>query len=146
MQKLLQLQEYNFWANDLFISRLKDKKELPLEIVKLLSHILQAHIIWLGRINNISGSPSRFDIIDQEKWETLNIQLYNESSDVLKSRGIEEEIEYHNSKGNFYRDSIGDIFYHIINHSTHHRAQVATLMRQHKMLPSPSDYIFYLRK
>lgn len=146
MQKLLQLLEYNFWANDQFISRLKDQPGLPEEIDKLFSHILQAHIIWLKRIYKQENTPHRFDLIPREQWETLNISLYNETTNVLKSRSIDEFIVYHNSKGLVYQNCIGDIMYHIIHHSTHHRAQVALLMRHQQILPPASDYIFYLRK
>ncbi|MGK7396080.1 MAG: DinB family protein [Candidatus Cyclobacteriaceae bacterium M3_2C_046] len=37
------------------------------------------------------------------------------------------------------------MLYHIINHSTYHRAQIALISRQQLVIPPNSDYIFFKR-
>jgi uncharacterized damage-inducible protein DinB len=44
-----------------------------------------------------------------------------------------------------FSNTIKDILFHMINHSTHHRAQIAMDMRNNKLEPLPLDYIFYKR-
>ena len=146
MKELLQLLEYNFWANDQFIIRLKEQDDLPEDIHKLMSHLLSAHQIWLGRIAGRGSLPSVWGDIDLSNWEGVNIELYNETTDLVKSNDLTKVIAYKNSKGELFETPLGEILYHIINHSTHHRAQVALLMRQNQMLPPQSDFIIYLRK
>lgn len=146
MKHLLQLLEYTFWANDLFIVRLQEQDDMPEEISKQISHLLSAHRIWLNRIADHATLPSVWEAINQESWEGINIELYSETCDLVKSNDLQKIISYKNSKGEFFQDSLEELLHHIINHSTHHRAQVALLMRQHQMLPPQSDYIIYLRR
>lgn len=145
MKNLLQLLEYNFWANDLFIVRLQDQPVLSAALESQVSHLLSAHRIWLGRIAGRGSLPSVWESIDRESWEGINIELYNETTDLIKSNSMERIVSYQNSKGELFETPLSEIIYHIINHSTHHRAQVALLMRQHNILPPQSDFIFYLR-
>jgi uncharacterized damage-inducible protein DinB len=146
MKKILQLLEYTFWANDLFVERLKEQQNLSLEIINQMSHIFSAHRTWLERINGRGTLPSLWKTIEQNNWEGINIELYNESCDVVKSTALDHHIRYKNSEGVLFEQPLEDILYHLINHSTHHRAQVAYLMRQHQILPPKSDYIYYLRQ
>ena len=146
MEHLLKLLEYNFWANDLFITRITANEPIPAEIQKQLSHLLSAHQIWLGRINGRGSLPSVWESIDPETWEGVNIELYNETTDLIKSISLEKTFFYKNTRGIPFQNSLKDLLTHILHHSTHHRAQIALLMRQHNILPPQSDYIFYLRK
>ncbi len=146
MKNLLQLLEYTFWANDLFIVRLQEQDDIPEEISKQLSHLLSAHRIWLNRIAGRGAVPSVWESIDQQSWEGVNIELYSETCDLVKSNDLQKVISYKNSKGELFQNPLEELLYHIINHSAHHRAQVALLMRQHQILPPQSDYIFYLRR
>ncbi len=145
MKKLLKLLEYTFWANDQFIVRIQEQMDIPEEISKQTSHLLAAHRVWLQRINGRGTLPSIWDEIVPQSWEGINIELYNESCDLLKSKQLDEIISFKNSSGDLYEHTLGDVMHHIINHSTHHRSQIALLMRNHQILPPKSDYIFYLR-
>lgn len=40
---------------------------------------------------------------------------------------------------------IKDIMFHIVNHSTYHRAQIATELKDHGIEPLKTDYILYKR-
>ena len=145
MEDLLKLLEYNFWANDLFITRATSQAHIPPQIEKQISHLLAAHHIWLVRINGRGTLPSVWENIDPASWEGINIELYNETSDLVKSISTGKMISYQNSRGESFQNPFLEIIHHVLNHSTHHRAQVALLMRQHDILPPQSDYIFYLR-
>ncbi|WP_417590650.1 DinB family protein [Owenweeksia hongkongensis] len=146
MEHLLKLLEYNFWANDLFITRLTAIESIPTEVQNQLSHLLSAHQIWLGRINGRGSLPSVWESIDPETWEGVNIELYNETTDLVKSISLRKTFAYKNTRGIPFQNSLEDLLTHIFHHSSHHRAQVALLMRQHSILPPQGDYIFYLRK
>lgn len=146
MEQLLKLLEYNFWANDLYITRAKAHSPVPDQIQRLISHLLSSHQIWLARISGRDQMRSIWENVDVDSWEGINIELYHESSDLVKSFSLGKSISYKNSHGNTYRNSLEEILCHVLNHSTHHRAQVALLMRQNDILPPQSDYIFYLRE
>ena len=142
----MKLLEYNFWANDLFITRLVSQADIPANITRQISHLLSAHRIWLDRVGGRGSLPSVWPVIEPDNWEGINIELYNETSDLLKSIDLKSIISYYNSTGDPYHNTLEEILHHLLNHSTHHRAQVVLLMRQHQMLPPQTDYILYLRK
>ncbi len=145
MEKVLKLLEYNFWANDLFILRLKEQKPIATPIREQMSHLLSAHRTWLDRIAGNKQRPPSSDQVEPALWEEMNIELYNETTDVVKTIPLHQTIRYKNSSGRLFEQELHDLLHHLVNHSTHHRAQIALLMRQHRVLPPKSDYIYYLR-
>lgn len=54
-------------------------------------------------------------------------------------------VEYRTLAGNAYADRLGDLFRHVVNHSTYHRGQVATQLRQLGQAPPGTDLIAFLR-
>jgi uncharacterized damage-inducible protein DinB len=66
--------------------------------------------------------------------------------DMVKHKeGYNETIEYHSSDGAFHKSTLSDIIIHVANHGTHHRGQIATLLRQENIAPPASDFIFFSR-
>lgn len=54
-------------------------------------------------------------------------------------------IGYKTSKGDAFQNTVKDILFHIINHSTYHRGQIAANCKEYGIEPLMSDYIFYKR-
>uniref|UniRef100_UPI0040479E54 DinB family protein n=1 Tax=Roseivirga sp. TaxID=1964215 RepID=UPI0040479E54 len=141
------LYEYNAWANDLFSEvLLADKLESP-KPLDLFSHIGNAQIIWFHRVTQLEGkTPKVFDTFElKEAIDLVQIsgQLW---LDLIKSMAdFDEMIEYQNSKGESFQSNLSDIIIHVANHGTHHRGQIATLLRQENIAPPASDFIFFTR-
>lgn len=118
---------------------------VPEKSLKLCSHILSAHHIWNARIDQKkpdyqvwqSHEPARFVQIDQDN--------YNNTKRILETRDLDETIAYTTSQGMPFRNTIRDILFHVFNHSTYHRAQIASDFKQHGLEPLITDYIFYKR-
>jgi uncharacterized damage-inducible protein DinB len=70
---------------------------------------------------------------------------YEQSLQILDKFDLNEIISYSNSKGQAFRDRIQDLLFHVINHSTYHRGQIATEFRQHGLEPLATDYILFKR-
>ena len=62
-----------------------------------------------------------------------------------KVETMEEIIHYESIEGKKFENTLHDIILHVINHSTHHRAQVSMLIRDAGVAPPPTDYIVYHR-
>ena len=58
---------------------------------------------------------------------------------------LEEVIRYQNTKGDTYENRLRQIITHVINHSSHHRGQLALLLREKRVAPPANDYIIYKR-
>ena len=66
--------------------------------------------------------------------------------DEMDENGLNNVYKYANNKGEPCEDCLYDILFHVINHSTHHRAQISKILRQHDIAPPIMDYIAYARK
>ena len=58
---------------------------------------------------------------------------------------FEIRIDFDNEEGRLFTSTLQDMLFHIINHSTHHRSQIAMNFRDNELEPLSLDYIFYKR-
>ena len=138
--------EYNHQVNQKLIALLwGHHPNLPERVVQLINHLLNAHQIWNARILN-EGS---FGVWQVNQWEELlDIDRHNhlKSLRIVQEVDLEALLTYKNSSGAEFSGKAKDILFHIINHSTYHRAQIALLLREQGIEPINTDYIFYKRQ
>ena len=70
---------------------------------------------------------------------------HEQSLQILDNVDLDKMIHYNNTKGEASVNSVRDILFHVINHSTYHRGQIATEFRQNGLDPLVTDYIYYKR-
>jgi uncharacterized damage-inducible protein DinB len=77
----------------------------------------------------------------------LNLDKANYASTllILETLDLNATIHYKTTTGLAFHNTIRDTLFHIINHSTYHRGQIAMDFRQHGLEPLATDYIFYKR-
>ncbi len=144
-----ELFDYNKHANGQFIKLLTSLETTPEKAISFIDHIFNAHQIWLNRIQLEGPNFGVWQSHQPDQWFELNEQLHQRTLTYLNAdpanRTLDSTITYQNSKGQSFSNSLQDIYFHVINHSTHHRSQIALLLRQNKIIPPGSDYIFYKR-
>ena len=113
--------------------------------VKWFNHILNAHQAWNNRILKQPGPSSAWEMNDVSKLKAMDGQNYNASLQILDKFQFETLITYTTFKGDSFANTVRDILFHVINHSTYHRGQIAADFRQTGIEPIVSDYIFYKR-
>ena len=143
--KLLELLEYNFHSNEKLLGvsvenfdRLDDKS------IKILNHVLNSNQVWNARILDETAFGI-WQMNDAKDWQTINEMNYQKSQYVLNGFDLKDILKYKTSQGVECENSIEDILFHIINHSTYHRGQIAMRFRECDLDPLVSDYIFYKR-
>lgn len=145
-QFLQQLFDYNFHCNSNFIAFCEAQGGIPEQAETWFSHILNAHHLWNSRIE---GSASKFDPWEKhprEQWEEIHQDNQRFTFTVLtREDNFMRSVMYESTEGKNYTNSLQDILFHIINHSTHHRAQIAANLRTHGIDPPAFDYIYYKR-
>ena len=57
---------------------------------------------------------------------------------------LAQDVTYQNLKGDTLRFPLGALFLHVVNHSTYHRGQVTTLLRQLGAQPVSTDLAVFL--
>lgn len=141
-----QLFDYNYHCNRKLLEACGGMDALPGKTGTLFSHILNAHHIWNTRM---LGEPASFDVWqehDCSAWEELHYENQRATFEIITNAdSFESRVTYENSEGRSYSNSLMDILFHIVNHSTYHRGQIAIAFREAGLEPLPQDYILYKR-
>lgn len=112
---------------------------------KLYNHILNAHQIWNNRIDPKQTRFEVWEIHPIHDYKKIDSTNFEHSLLILDTFNLHDMIHYTNTKGQTFNNSIKDLFFHVINHSTYHRGQIATEFKQNGLDPLGTDYIFYKR-
>lgn len=119
-------------------------KKLP-EAEKLFSHILNAQHIWVSRLKNEIPLYDRFHVHPVEEFAPLHSVNFNELH-ALAAADLNFTVKYKTAQAGDFESSALDIMYHVVNHSTYHRAQVATQFRLNGIEPPATDFILLKRQ
>jgi uncharacterized damage-inducible protein DinB len=113
--------------------------------IELFNHLLNAHQIWNNRIEPKQTLFGVWGLHPIKELQNIDKVNYEHTLYILEKFELTETINYSNSKGQAFQNSIKDIFFHVINHATYHRGQIATDFKQFGLEPPVTDYIFYKR-
>ncbi len=151
------LYRYNSWANEQVLgaaSRLTDAdfiRELKSSygsIRDTLTHIVWGEWIWLQRWKGVSPTLL-FSPLDFPNAESLRERLHTvvaERSAFLRdlpAERVRKPMEYTNVQGEVWRYPLSQQLYHVVNHSTYHRGQVAAMLRHLGATPAATDFLVY---
>ena len=138
--------EYGHHANEQLIDILVRHREIAsAKSVKLMSHIINAESIWIGRIQGSQSPHGVWDVHEIGDLKSLDRKNYKMINSIISSSSGDELVEYVNTEGHLYQNSIRDILFHLVNHGTYHRGQLAVECRARQIEPLVSDFIFYKR-
>ena len=141
----LELFEYSHYMNQQLAERFIANQNLPEKALNLFHHILNAHHIWNSRINGVPSKYKVFESHPASELKYIDRSNFELSCLIVDEAEFEKVIAYTSSQGANYSNTVRDILFHVINHSTYHRAQIASMFRQAGAEPLTSDYIFYKR-
>lgn len=138
--------EYNHHFNqklfDIFVDHTDQASE---KSIKLFNHILNAHHIWNNRIDSQRPIFAVWEIHYMPELQNIDKTNFEHTLQILDSFDLNARIGYTNSKGKVFNNSVREILFHVTNHATYHRGQIATEFRQNGLEPLVTDYIFYRR-
>jgi len=109
----------------------------------LFSHILNAHHIWNSRI---LGRKTEYGVWDDhaiDAFAAMDRLNHEDTLHILDMGNLATEIAYRTTAGSPFVNKANDTLFHVVNHSTYHRGQIALLFRQNGIEPLPTDYIRY---
>ena len=113
-----------------------------------LAHVYGAEWIWLERWRGLSprSLPFSLDFPDVERirtrWQDVEREQ-REFLDALDPARLAEVISYVNLKGETFAYPLRRMLQHVVNHSSYHRGQIATLLRQLGATPLSTDLLLY---
>jgi uncharacterized damage-inducible protein DinB len=147
-EHLALLLRYEKWANKKILDAIKQLPVPDEKCLELMSHILLVQMVWYSRIIK-QDSPAVWDKknIDElyEMYETNN-KVLDAFLSKLSENDTTQNIEYKNTKGASFHNSVKDILTHLFNHSTYHRGQIVERLKG-KLPQMPStDFIVFFRE
>jgi uncharacterized damage-inducible protein DinB len=140
---------YDEWANREVLARLRASARPPARPRQLLAHILAAERLWLERIRQQPQSlPVWPDFtLDECAAQIAELaNLWREQLGQLSAPGLRQRVDYRNSRGEPWNNSVEDILTHVGLHSAYHRGQIATLIRGEGETPASTDFILAVRQ
>ena len=145
---LQKMAAYTSWANQQVLETLeKMGDQVPASSLHLYSHLLNAEVIWLARIQHLESPVQVFEDHTLAECRRVHESTFERFIGLADSSSeeLEAEITYKNTKGELFTTSLEDILLQVFNHGTYHRAQIARDLRQNGLEPINTDYITYVR-
>lgn len=111
-------------------------------------HVVSAQWIWIsrwkGEVPKGMWAAAEFPTPAplRDKWEPLAAELAAFVA-VQTEDSVAKPLTYKNLKGEQFTYPLGWLMLHTTNHSTYHRGQVTTLIRQLGAQPLSSDLVVY---
>lgn len=151
--------EFNSWAN---VRTEQAVESLPEEKLYIdlknsfgsihgtLVHLAGAEDIWLQRMNG--ADPGKFMKKDEyptytsvkTKWSEVEAGWQKYISTV-KEEELARTLVFHNLKGEQVSQLVWQSLQHLVNHSSYHRGQITTMIRQSGGTPVGTDLITFYR-
>ena len=154
------LYNFNRWANARMRAAVapltpeqftQDMKSSFSSVRDTLVHVMASEWVWLTRW--LGSSPTsipeawtafQFDDITKE-WAAIEA-AQKAFVDGLDDAGLDRVVSYHNFKGEDQAGALWQLMRHMVNHSTYHRGQITTMLRQQGHDAVATDLVLYHRQ
>lgn len=146
---------YTEWANGQMVESIRGLSDeqftqnIPSSfptIRETLAHIVLAEWLWLRRWKGESPS-ARPEWAAGASLATIEGHLRAVQSEraewlaSLTDDDLERVIDYRNLAGDPFSYRLFDLMAHLVNHSTYHRGQLTTMLRQVGVKPPATDFV-----
>jgi uncharacterized damage-inducible protein DinB len=152
-----QLYDYNRWADRRILAIastlthedfIRPMSNSFSSVRDTLAHILGAEWIWLERWQGHSPKAlldaATFPKVQslESRWETVEHDQ-TQFIEALTPQRLDKELAYVNQKGQRYSYPLWQQMVHVVNHSSYHRGQITTLLRQLGAEAVSTDFLMY---
>lgn len=158
-QILMQYAAYNYWANQQILDLVKAltaeqaNREINSSfssIHKTIVHVRGAELAWYRRVHELPQDRSLFEWTGDTPSlcdEFLSHSAaWKEWVSAQEESKLQLKLNYKNFAGDEFTQPLYEILQHVFNHSTYHRGQLVTMLRQVGVEKIPStDFIGFTR-
>ena len=152
-----ELYRYNRWANDRMFDTVchltvneftRDLGSSFPSARDTLTHLVWAEWIWLQRWKGMSPQlvfdPTEFSHPQALKARWLEVKAEQHAFlGVLTTERLRAVVAYVNLQGQSWGYPLWRQMYHVVNHSTYHRGQLTTMLRQLQAMPTTTDFLVF---
>jgi len=160
LQEIKMLTAYSSWATNRILGAvealpaedaLRDLKSSHRSMHGTLTHLAGAEKMWLSRM---TGTPDKAMIRPEEVPSIADVRALWEKTGfatakflgTMTDRRLQETFTMSTSTGEQFVHTFVQAFQHMVDHSTYHRGQVVTLMRQLGHKPPNTGMIAFIRE
>ncbi len=147
-EHFLRMFVYDHWANRECMAAIARSRGAS-EALRRIAHVLSAEKLWLERLRGETQTMPVWPTATLDECAALADAMSRQWAKYLGERsetGIEEEVEYRNTRGEKWSSRVEDILTHVLMHSAYHRGQIALELRSAGDEPALTDFIHAVRK
>ena len=148
LHHLEKLFEHMWWADAEVLHGMDSQPNVPQEALELYGHIVGAELVWLARIRKVEQPVPVWPKVNLQgcaKLAARSQESYKTFLSNVKSADLTRLVPYTNSAGTSFETPLEDILLHVVLHGADHRGQIARMFRETGGIPTPTDYISYVR-
>jgi uncharacterized damage-inducible protein DinB len=159
LSELKLLHAYNSWANNRIFEALAplpndkymhDMKSSHGGIHGTLVHTVGAEKVWLERFMGepqpfLSQNPPKSLLELKAIWEKVGYDTAKWLG-TMSDKKLQETFTMKTLKGDTFTHVFWQAFQHVVNHSSYHRGQIITMLRQLGEKPVSTDLILFYRE
>ena len=98
-------------------------------VLKMMSHILNAQYFWNHRILKKDFEYGVWDIHEATDLKKLAEEFNQTTILIIEQYDLNDYLKYQTINGVTYKNTIDNVLYHVLNHSSYHRGQVITELK-----------------
>ncbi len=151
---------FHRWATELVLEQvlalpaeqlMKNLKSSFSCIYDTIAHLYQSDSIWLARLEERpAGTFADYEAPGctwelRDAWLAVLDRMIAFADNLEKEEDASRILDYKNLAGLPFSSPIWQIILHVVNHGTHHRGQITTMLRQLGQTPKNMDMIRYYR-
>lgn len=147
---------YNDWANARMLAAIEELSDeqrtrtIPSSfptIQETLTHIAFAEWVWLRRwLGESPLAPPEGTSLSEVRERLQSVAVERRAYlDGLTDDALAGTLSYRSVTGDPFTMNLGDLLVHCANHSTYHRGQLVTMLRQAGATPPGTDFTVFAR-
>ena len=139
---------YVAWANQRVLIALKNCPAAQAEGTPLLAHLLAAEQVWFSRLQGREPALPVWPTLSLPECQALAAQCeagWAGYMTQLREEKMQAWVEYRNSRGEAFVNSVEEILTHVITHGPYHRGQIAKVLGRTGGEAVNTDFIMFVR-
>jgi uncharacterized damage-inducible protein DinB len=142
------LWEHAIWADRRVLEALPADPGIVPEAILEAAHLMAAEEIWLARLEqrpaNLPVWPDA-SLAQVKRFAGDTHAAWRQYVERLQEADLASAVNYRNSAGGEFTNTVGEILLHAALHGQYHRGKINLMLRRAGLEPAPADYIAFLR-
>jgi uncharacterized damage-inducible protein DinB len=148
LEHLRRMLEHDGWANRETVISLQAVRVPPVKALRILAHVAAGERLWLVRVR---GGTEKVPVWPELSLDDCATRLeemppaWRDFLDSLAPVDLSGRVDYRNTQGEAWSSTRRDILTHVALHSSYHRGQIASALRNEGEPAAYTDYIHCTR-